>query len=200
MQNPVILSELRELNRIINYDLQKHRKTSYSQEGINRVIRFIYAIGEETFDGENRLKFFDYIIPIVPFADTHTSYNRFLQNYSELKASSDLKAIFGQLDWIDVKEYFSFVTNMRMVNDIFNEAVIFYLQLKKVDNQIIKDCKAINVIFCLIVYKVMYPEDYTLLLKGKGILKQVCDEMFEQIKAHHLTKQDWINTKKQKKS
>lgn len=199
LQNPVILSELRELNRIINYDLQKHRKTSYSQEGINRVIRFIYAIGEETFDGENRLKFFDYIIPIVPFADTHTSYNRFLQNYSELKASSDLKAIFGQLDWIDVKEYFSFVTNMRMVNDIFNEAVIFYLQLKKVDNQIIKDCKAINVIFCLIVYKVMYPEDYTLLLKGKGILKQVCDEMFEQIKAHHLTKQDWINTKKAEK-
>lgn len=197
LQNPVILSELRELNKIINYDLQKHRKRYHlpcHREKKERVIRFIYAIGEETFDGENRLKFFDYIIPIVPFADTHTSYNRFLQNYSELKTSSDLKDIFDQLDWIDVKEYFSFVTNMRMVNDIFNEAVIFYLQLKKVDSQIIKDCKAINVIFCLIVYKVMYPEDYTLLLKDKGILKQVCDEMFQQIKAYHLTKQDWINT------
>lgn len=88
-ESPEIFDSLRELNQILNDDPEIARK---------RVIRFIYAISDAVFDdqciaslapqGDNddrddhhnrtevfaRAKFFDLIVPVVPFANPANSY------------------------------------------------------------------------------------------------------------------------------
>ena len=60
--NTKIFVKLRELNTILNnYDL------------INRRIVFVYAIKDDMFKNEERTKFFDFIIPVIPIINSTNS-------------------------------------------------------------------------------------------------------------------------------
>ena len=61
-ENPDIFTKLRELNALIN-----------NSEQINKRIVFIYAIRDNMFQDENRTKFFDFMIPVIPFINSSNS-------------------------------------------------------------------------------------------------------------------------------
>ena len=68
----LFFSHLRELNSLLN-----------NSKYLNKKIRFIYAIKDDLFINQDKHKFFDYIIPVVPIMDYSNSYNKikeFLEN------------------------------------------------------------------------------------------------------------------------
>ena len=64
--NPEIFEKLRDLNITLNSALKQK-------------IKFIYAIRDEVFMGENRTKFFDFIIPVVPYVSYENSGEELLK-------------------------------------------------------------------------------------------------------------------------
>lgn len=72
-----IFVKLRELNTILNnYDLIKRR------------IVFVYAIKDDMFIHEERTKFFDFIIPVIPFINS-TNSGEILRDKLQVKKQED---------------------------------------------------------------------------------------------------------------
>jgi hypothetical protein len=62
-ENIQIFTKLREINTLIN-----------NYEVINRKVNFLYAVKDELLqDKSERVKFFDLIIPVIPFIDPHNA-------------------------------------------------------------------------------------------------------------------------------
>lgn len=130
-ESPEIFDSLRELNQILNNDPEIARK---------RVIRFIYAISDAVFDdqcvgssahqsGSNndcddhhkrteafaRAKFFDLIVPVVPFANPANSYQMACRTLgdkiTQMEGVGDLledvaRYIPDQRTWITIRNDF----------------------------------------------------------------------------------------------
>lgn len=138
-----IFSKLKEINAILNNALKKE----------NRTIQFIYAVSDTIFErAELRTKFFDFILPIVPYSSSNTSEEIFLKEYKSLK-----------LDKMVVKEICRFISNPRIIYDIVNEYIIY-----KDVNNINEDDKKPLLFLC--AYKVLFPKRFDILLSGKGLI------------------------------
>lgn len=59
---PNIFIKLRELNTVIN-----------NYDNIKRKVVFIYAIKDDMFKDEERTKFFDFIVPVIPYISATNS-------------------------------------------------------------------------------------------------------------------------------
>lgn len=72
--NIKIFNRLRELNFIIN-----------KNPLILKRVCFIYAIRNEIFfDAEQRLKFFDFVVSVIPYASQHSAYSYLLENKKQI--------------------------------------------------------------------------------------------------------------------
>ncbi|WP_156027315.1 hypothetical protein [Succinivibrio dextrinosolvens] len=72
------MSRLRELNFIVN-------KSPF----VRKRVCFIYAIRNEIFfDAEQRLKFFDFVISVMPYASQHSAYGYLLENKKQICSCS----------------------------------------------------------------------------------------------------------------
>ncbi|MCP1315344.1 hypothetical protein BIS11_07295 [Halomonas sp. 707D4] len=67
-ENPEIFVTLREINSLVN-----------KNSGINRDIRFLYALRDDMFINTDRTKFFEFIIPVIPIINTSNSIDMVLQ-------------------------------------------------------------------------------------------------------------------------
>lgn len=144
-----IFTKLREINLLINkYEL------------INRTVKFIYAIKDELFINKNeRVKFFEYIIPVISFINPSNAKDQLqkLIKRSEFKYeltndfTSDIVTFIDDID-------------MRLLINIFHEYQIYRRILGSSLNQ--------DKLFAILVYKNMYPDDFGQLLKRKGKLYQ----------------------------
>lgn len=150
LQNNEIFNKLKEINDILNNSIG------------NKTIRFIYAICDDIFDNnELRTKFFDVIIPIVPYIETGTN---------EKKISNFLKSY--RLDDDDIKELSYYLKDARHIYDFVNEFNIYYRKSMNDNNK--------RRLLYLTVYKVLYPKGYSLLLKNKGSLAYFYSKSFEE--------------------
>jgi hypothetical protein len=162
-----IFTKLREINILIN-----------NSDLIKRPINFVYAIKDEMFiDKNDRVKFFEYIIPVIPFVNPSNAseqLNKLIKDAGiEQELSSDFTSdIITFIDDID----------MRLLINIFHEYQIF----RNVLGQDLQQEK----LFSLIVYKNLYPDDFGALQKRSGNLydffssKRKClDEISENYKA-----------------
>lgn len=145
--NEWIFVKLRELCGILN-----------SSQAIKNV-KFIYAIRDELFAEkiENRMKFFDAIVPIIPSMTTVNSYEVMKDLFDGLD-----KAI--RPDYKIIEILCSYIYDRRLVINIFNE---YLLYLKNLDNKGVLDFTKLH---SFIVYKNMYPEDFTNLQQDSGVL------------------------------
>ena len=142
-EDQLIFSKLKEINTILNNALKNEHKT----------IQFIYAVSDTIFkNAELRTKFFDFILPIVPYSSINTSEEIFLKEYKSLK-----------LDKMVVKEICRFIPNPRVIYDIVNEYIIY----KDINN--IKDDDKKSLLF-LCAYKILYPDRFDILQSGKGLI------------------------------
>ena len=155
--NIAIYEKLRELNTLINnYDKIKSKK--------EKVI-FIYAIKDDFFVGENRSKFFNIIIPVVPYINASgNSRDLFIRDLRDAGISKTV--VCDQL----LKDISKFVHDRRLLTNIINEFLIY---LDELNHEL--DLSKINPekLFCMIVYKNFFPGDFADLHQSKGWLYDV---------------------------
>lgn len=146
LEDVKIFYELRQINYLVNKKIR------------TRKIRFIYMVRDDLFiESEERTKFFDIIIPIVPVMDNSNSYDL-------------MKKLMGdewlsKLDKSYLKMICMYIRDYRMLKNIFNEFQIYYSQLR------IEEYKYDPMkLFAMITYKNLCPTDFADLRQGKGVV------------------------------
>jgi len=138
-----IFTKLREINLLIN-----------NSKKIKKNVAFIYAVRDDMFKTENeRTKFFDFIIPVIPIINPSNSSQKLLEKQSQYNYELSENLI----DSISL-----FIDDMRLLNNISNE---FYLYRQKLNKGLSQDK-----LLSIIVYKNIFPSDFTLLSNNKGEL------------------------------
>ena len=143
---PNIFLKLRELNQLIN-----------ESKIVGRHITFIYAVKDDIFRDEERTKFFDYIITIIPVINPSNSKDK-------LRAALEAKGCKDEISDEDLSEMAFFIQDMRILTNIVNE----YKQYrdKLCANQGVQLNK--TKLLAMIVYKNYYPQDFALLHRRQG--------------------------------
>lgn len=139
-----IFIRLRELNSIINKSCP------------HRVV-FIYAIRDDIFEDNERSKFFDYIIPVIPIVNPTTAYDIVIKEHSSIANELDNKFL------LNTCLYFS---DMRLLKNILNEYEVYFDQLKVLD--IDK-----NKLFAMVVYKNYHPNEFAKLNSNSGEIYEI---------------------------
>ncbi len=141
-----IFTKLREINLLIN-----------NSKKIKREVVFIYAVRDDMFREDNeRTKFFEFIIPIIPIINSNNSSQKLLA-----KALSHGYTLSENI----IDSISSFIDDMRLLHNITNE---FYLYRKKLNPTLTQDH-----LLALIVYKNLFPNDFAQLSNNKGRLFEV---------------------------
>ena len=141
--------ELRELNMLLN--------ESDTFMKAHRSVKFVYAIRDDVFTGALRTKCFDYIIPVAPIVDQFNASDYLLDHKEEL---------FEEMDDMDIRELGVWITGFREMNNILNE---FNLYKQLVMQQRMSERK----LLAMIIYKNVYPKDYSALHTKEGFLYMV---------------------------
>jgi hypothetical protein len=141
----VIFYKLRELNTILNHS-----------NCLNRKIRFVYAVLDDLFGAEERVKFFDYIVTVIPVINSLNSY----EIVKDLIRPEELFDKLGENEFTILCDY---LQDMRLVLNIINEFNQFAPLL---DPKVMSE----KVLFGLIVYKNYLPSDFALMYNRTGVV------------------------------
>lgn len=148
-----VLEHLRELCTLANdriHNIDEKRKP----------LRFVYLIGDYVFKQHtDRTKFFDYIIPVIPVVDASNSYAKMREF---LEKSGD----YDKLDDRFLRGLCLYIDDLRTIKNIVNEFQIYSSKLSMT-------AKNANQLMALIVYKNLYPDDFSDLQRERGYLYRV---------------------------
>ncbi len=152
-----IFTKLRELNIIINNSCKKVKKVS-----------FLYAVKDDLFKTEEeRAKFFDFILPIVPVINPKTSEIKINEMANELRQIDEKISISSKLTHaISV-----YVPDVRILNNTFNDYIIMCSRVLLDKNT--PEYLQADKMFALCLYKNLFPSDYALLEENKGLIHEV---------------------------
>ncbi len=146
----LIFEKLREIN-----DLAYSRTKQGLRPG-RKPLRFFYLIRDDVFTSADRSKFFDFIIPIVPYVDASNSCDQLLEQFAAAGFGNTFKRRFLQ----DVSLYLS---DMRLLSNIVNEYIIYHGRLSDSGLTTQPDRQ-----LAMVIYKNLYPGDFDLLQHGRG--------------------------------
>ncbi|NMA74582.1 MAG: hypothetical protein GX963_10580, partial [Bacteroidales bacterium] len=156
-----ILMKIRELNNLLN-----------NAEQINRRIVFVYALKDDVFEDEtSRIKFFDYIIPVMPIISSLNSGEKLWEKLIDYELTNDLDEDF-------IKDVSLYIPDMRLLNNIFNEYKVYRDLLKVSRHGYLKSQN----LFALIVYKNCYPRDFAELQYDRGKVRSVFESKQENFR------------------
>ena len=142
-----IFEKLKELNIIIN----RNRKANHK-----RKLVFFYLVKDDLFESQERTKFFDFIIPIVPVVTASNSHDILKKMLTEMWEYDSLDKTF----LFNISLY---LDDMRLINNICNEYLTYKETLSKLPLEREK-------IFSMVIYKNIFPKDFSLLQKNQGYL------------------------------
>lgn len=162
-----IFETLRELNRQANqtlpkpkshkvgHNLEYHSALRVFDNQYPSAIRFIYLIREDLFSSKDLVKFFDYVIPVIPCIDIFNSSNMLMNEFATagLNVSKETCTLI----------YPGF-EDLRILNNLINEACLY----KKIANTRLGYSD--DQLVCALTYKLLFPQDYSLFQKGRGFL------------------------------
>lgn len=146
----LIFEKLREIN-----DLAYSRTKQGLRPG-RKPLRFFYLIRDDVFTSADRSKFFDFIIPVVPYVDASNSCDQLLEQFAAAGFGNTFKRRFLQ----DVSLYLS---DMRLLSNIVNEYIIYHGRLSDSGLTTQPDRQ-----LAMVIYKNLYPGDFDLLQHGRG--------------------------------
>lgn len=139
--NLEIFTRLRELNNLLN-----------NSEDIKRKITFLYVVKDQMLEQvDARVKFFDFLIPIVPYINSKNSKEKLIEYFCDE----------FQVDKHFLSGISLYITDMRILNNMYNEYKIYHQRLK---------IKNPTKLLAMIVYKNFEPKDFLLLHKSEGIV------------------------------
>ncbi len=158
-KNTEIYIKLREINYLINnYDPIKNK----------RKITFIYAVQDDTFKEDERAKFFDFIVPVIPVINYSNSSRELLEN-------KDI--IVDKIPKSFIKQVARYLSDKRTLISINNEYKIY--------RNIIGDDLDKRKLLAMMIYKNVEPTDFDNLNSQKGyvytVFKQINILIIEKI-------------------
>ncbi|HCG9743745.1 TPA: hypothetical protein NJ685_002194 [Vibrio parahaemolyticus] len=133
---PEVFESLKELNNIVNQSDQ-----------IDSPVRFVYAVRDDVFQGSDRTKFFDAIVPLVPVMSPFNSYERFKELFKDPDLVTQLEPVLRKVSVA--------VPDMRVLRNIVNE---FYSYKKILQTQ--NSEHNYERLLSFIVYKNLYSHDF----------------------------------------
>lgn len=145
-ETPDIYLKLRELNQLINE----------SKEIIRHIV-FVYAVRDDVFVDEDRTKFFDYIITIIPVINPSNS--KAILKKELLNAGLEE----GDVSDDDIAGIAFFIQDMRILQNIVHEFTDYRIKLSKREQHL-----DLAKLLAMIVYKNYHPKDFALLHKREG--------------------------------
>jgi len=170
-----IFTQLREICRLANLKREEKRKevekidkskipswfVSKRERQRSKPLRFIYLLKDEKFNPEDRTKFFDLIIPVMPVTGggekTISMIWELLERYGIKRTDEKMGALVAAMG--------NHVTDYRLLKNIANEYFISWKSLNLIENR----DKAMLLAFT--VYKNLFPEDYSALrAKHEGMI------------------------------
>lgn len=167
--NKDIFVKLREINTLINKSRSKRKR-----------VVFLYAIKDDMFkSNEDRTKFFDYMIPVIPVISSANS-KEWLFDYLDGEFESSTKPNGLSINFI--KDISKFIEDMRLLKSICNEYFIYKERLKDKEDRLNK-----NNLFAMLLYKNMFPDCFVELQLNKG-------EIYESLKKRHDIIESHIST------
>jgi len=148
-----IFERLREVNKLVNNKLKEENKT----------LKFLYLLRDDIFISKDRTKFFDFIIPIIPVVDASNSYDKFTELFQDINQYNfDDNFLYSLSLYID---------DMRILKNIYNEFLIYYNELNKNEETSTKINS--NKILSMIVYKNLFPKDFSDLQLNQGFVYNI---------------------------
>lgn len=178
-QSTEIFIKLREINQLINAQRDYADQDKGEKQ---KPIKFVYALKDDLFIHENRVKFFDFILPIIPVINNFNSDKEIIKLFNQVKLKRKLKRKF-------VKELSRHIYDLRLIANIFNEFQTYSneLDLKNIDN--------VEAFLAVITYKNVYPADFAKLHSGAGVLANICNKRNELIEDKQNDTQKEIDNK-----
>ena len=128
--------KFREINLLLN-------ESAYYKFWHKRIV-FLYAIRDDVFQKEERTKFFDYIVPVIPVVDHFNTSDYLLKNYK------------SELDEVDDKDIMTlgfYIGGMRQLLNIMNEYGVYKRMI------LVKPLSQTKLL-ALTIYKNLFPKDY----------------------------------------
>ena len=155
-EDPEIFVTLREINSLVN-----------KNSGVNRRIKFLYALRDDVFISAERTKFFEFIIPVIPIVSSSNSIDMMLEQGKRFELDKRVEMQF-------LREVSRYLNDLRLIRNIFNEYAIYSKKLEKSLDT--------NKLLAVLIYKNVYPRDFEELHRGSGNLAKVLNLRDELIK------------------
>lgn len=157
-----VFEKLRELNTKLN---SKHSKKDQKWT-------FIYLIKDELFINQtDRVKFFDQIIPVIPFITTNNSFDKLREIFKEDDIDVRLLRILSQ-----------FIDDFRLLLNIHNEFEV-YTKVASLAQNSENEKGEHNELLALIAYKNIFPNQFDEIQNGEGTLGEVAKKYKSNIQA-----------------
>lgn len=152
-----IFAKLRELNTIINASKKREN-----------IVTFLYAVKDDLFKtDEERAKFFEFILPVIPVINPVTTKAKIEKRLKELTTRNPLMDLSSKF----IKGISVYIPDMRILNNSFNDYIMMFHKIFE-DENANKRLNS-NKLFALCLYKNLFPYDYALLEKNSGLIPQI---------------------------
>lgn len=158
LDDPKIFVHLRELNNLLNNDDAIKAKP----------IVFVYAVRDDIFSKEDRTKFFDFIIPVIPVINSTNSGEILLRRLLEANENG-IEHDISQGFVLDIAP---FISDMRILQNIYNEFIVYKKTLRMSQKLALSD----EQMLAMLVFKNLYPSDFADIQDEKGVLKEAIND------------------------
>lgn len=148
-----IFQKMRNLNILVNDSRGKDGKEP---------LRFFYLMRDGLFkEPRDRTKFFDFVIPVVPYVDPSNVQDRF---------DEALRKVGVEVNDGFLYQLSSYIDDPRIIHDIADETAHYKSVLFGERTFVDGDAERL---VAILSYKAMFPEDFEHLLVGRGYLHEV---------------------------
>lgn len=165
-----IFERMRSLNALSNDSRSSNTKKKKAEaEGMEeddqtreKPLRFFFLVRDGLFKNpHDRTKFFDYIIPVVPYIDPNSALDIFRNALDGVAITVDEGFLYQLSSYID---------DPRIIHDIANEAHHYKKALFETRSFTDGDPERL---IALLAYKSLFPKDFEYLQVGRGYLHEV---------------------------
>ncbi len=159
-----IFEKLREINHVLRY----------SPDLKNRNVKFLFVLRESIFKNENeKNKFFDLIIPVVPFISSKNSQAKMNDLFKE-----EINSITNPNSREQFKSVIKIsalcIDEMRTIKSIYNDYLVYLKVIEKNDKNIIDLPK--HELLAIVIYKNLFPLDFENINSGTSKLEQILNK------------------------
>ena len=154
-KNYRIFEQLREINTLVNIRIRNSQDHSPP-----KTVRFFYLVHDNLFSDSGMVKFFDFIIPVIPALHVKDSYKKLKNHLCNCCINIDDELLKN----LSVKIY-----DYSILKKLINEFLIMYGRFNE------ENANA-NEVLAVVIYKNVMSHDYSLFIKGKGQLYNIVDK------------------------